>query len=1142
MRFRFFTFLFVLITSFSFGQEVSRRCKTIARGTERIYLDSLVVEPSTIDIPDSIKYSYDINSGFIVFEKSPTSPIQLCYRVLPFRNTAYFKRSYIENYNHPDFAKDRSKRKTVQVYERELFHTGSIRKSGSISRSISFGNNQDVFFNSQLNLQLDGQLTDNLNIRASITDRNIPFQPEGNTAQIQDFDKVFIEVYNDDFSLIAGDVLLEDQDSYFLKFRKNVQGGQFSAKYDVGKFKAESGIGVSVAKGRFASTTVDVIEGVQGPYRIRGPNNERFIIILSGSEKVFLDGIQLERGFDKDYVIDYNTAEIEFTNNILISKFSRIRVDFEFSIRNFSRSILQFSHKQSSDRVRLFTNFYSEKDNRNRPLAIDLTDADKDFISSLGDNSGSVFVSSIDSITFNENEVLYRKTDTVDLDGNIQSVLVQSSNPEEAHFRATFFETGVNRGNYVLGNNQLNGRAFRWVSPVNGIPQGNFEPVEPLTAPEKRNVLNFGGEFDVSDFETVGVELAISNQDRNLFSDLDDEDNTGQAVRVNLKSEDRRVSFLNEYQISSKVSFEFVDGRFTPIDRFRRVEYNRDWSFNPTEDTLGTDDFIFESLISAEKDLSNRFSYGYSKRSRGEFIDGTQHEINLSRSLGKLYLTSKYFSLRNEQEEFVSEWERFQGNLHFSSFYLTPGYEIQVDRNRRSAQDSVVSSLNNFEQHTVYLEKRDTSRLNYRVSYTLREDRSPFEGQLIQDIRSRTIQSETSTSLNDHDFSLLFSYRENDVFQEDSINPILEKVIKITGEWNGHLLDNHISGNLLYTAANSRELRRIFVFVPVNTGEGTHAWRDLNGDGVQDINEFFEAINPDEQNFIKVFNPTDDFVVAFNNVLNARVNARLPRKWLQKQGLIKAFGKLENSTSWNVERRTTASGAERFNPFKRNLADENLLSLRENILSTFYFDRSNRGLSFNSGISRRTSRQLISQGFDTRSATEYRLESRYAIGKAYTASSSTFVGEKAYESDIQLDGDYSLDGYGVGQRLTWQPNRFLRLTGGYDYRYWEDQFSEDVTSFSRTNEYRLEFRYSKAAKSSFNAVMRFLTIDFEGEENSPSGYELLQALRPGDNITFNFNWQRYIGKALQLNLNYNVRKSPETDAIQLGRVQVSALF
>ena len=138
------------------------------------------------------------------------------------------------------------------------------------------------------------------------------------------------------------------------------------------------------------------------------------MVILAGSEKVFVDGQLMKRGFNYDYVVDYNLAEIEFTNRVLITKFTRIRVDFEFSDQNYSKSILAASHQQQWKKTKVFVNAYSEKDNKNRPLTYNLSNSDKEALSRIGDNLEQAVVSSIDSIGYSENRVLYKSVDTVD--------------------------------------------------------------------------------------------------------------------------------------------------------------------------------------------------------------------------------------------------------------------------------------------------------------------------------------------------------------------------------------------------------------------------------------------------------------------------------------------------------------------------------------------------------------------------------------------------------------------------------------------------------------------------------------------------------------------------------------------------------
>ena len=168
-----------------------------------------------------------------------------------------------------------------------------------------------------------------------------------------------------------------------------------------------------MAKGKFYSYFLDVQEGVQGPYRLTGPNNESFIIILVNSEKIFLDGRLLQRGFDYDYIIDYNTAEITFNNTLLITQFSRVRVDFEYAEQNYNRTIIQASQEQRIGRWRSRLVHYQEQDSPNRPIGFELDTNIQKQMAAAGDNPRQMVVNGATATTFEPERILYKQQDTL---------------------------------------------------------------------------------------------------------------------------------------------------------------------------------------------------------------------------------------------------------------------------------------------------------------------------------------------------------------------------------------------------------------------------------------------------------------------------------------------------------------------------------------------------------------------------------------------------------------------------------------------------------------------------------------------------------------------------------------------------------
>ncbi len=449
----------------------------------------------------------------------------------------------------------------------------------------------------------------------------------------------------------------------------------------------------------------------------------------------------------------------------------------------------------------------------------------------------------------------------------------------------------------------------------------------------------------------------------------------------------------------------------------------------------------------------------------------------------------------------------------------------------------------NFIEHNFYIKSHDTLKTQFGITYTLREDRSPVDGGLSVSDRSKMAQFFIRSAFSaNQDLNVLFTYRNNRNFMVAAGSENEETVITRI-DWFGRFLKNHIRSDLSYAVGNGRELKREFVYIQAVTGEGTHTWRDDNGDGVQDLSEFYLAINPDEKNYIKIFVPTNEFVFAYENNYNHRLNFEMPRGWKEGGGLKQFLSKFSNATSLNVIKRiTSANLLARFLPFYSRIPEEDILSVRETVRSRIFFNRANTGFSFDVGFVSSGNKQLLTNGFEDHSREEFSSNIRITLSRFYSLKIFGSQGYSWSSSDFLTGRNYKIGHYKIAPELSWQPNNNFRTSLQYIFTDKKNIFEASENENSRIQELMARLTYSKAIKHNVTCTMRFINIDFQGLENSPVGYELLDALRPGRNITWNIVAQKKIINGLQLSVNYEGRKSSGHSIVHIGRMQVTALF
>jgi len=1083
--------------------------------------------------------------------------VQICYRLLPVLLSKPLSRRSQTQYDSGAYStvtSDMTRPISIGVPLREqLFNVQGLQKNGSLTRGIAFGNRQDVVVQSALNLQLEGNISDDLHLTAVLTDQNVPFQPEGNTLQVRQFDRVLMKLRHKMATLTVGDVVLQNQrqsPSHFLKFYKNILGGIVETDYvtrdSIGRVRAQSKAAVGVAKGRFVSQIIEVQEGVLGPYRLRGPDGERFVVILANSERIFLDNQLLVRGFNYDYVIDYNTGEITFTNRVVITRFSRVRADVEFVSQNYARSILQAEHQQQiGEKASVYGQFYRERDNPRNPLLAQLSNEDRLLLSTIGDSLNSAFAPAIFPVeNWDVNRILYRARDTI-LQGRPYRYYERARQPGGELFSITFSEVGAGRGDYLAGSPTANGREYVWA----GIGRGNFAPVRLLAAPNERQMATLGAAYNLHSNGKIFAEMAFSKLDVNLLSTQGNADNKGSALQVGYRNSGEKIKqgALQDAEWNAELSLTRTNANFRPIDRFRYIEFDRDWSVEDV--SLGivsnpADDYLWEASGGLRK--GGRYVQAkHLRRLRGSQVNGFQQWAEAGYLWRKWKLQATGFLMQNRFErngkDYRSDWQRFTADLSHLGNKIVPGYQFSVDRNtvRQIDRDSIVSTAMNFYEHKAYVRNGDSAKFQLNGSYAFREDFLPLAGAMQRGARAHTANLNWQKRAEGQWFNILLTYRNLQNLSSNGNFSPNEETLMGRLDWHANFWQRAVRSELTLANNSGRELRREFVFLQVNNGLGTHTWRDDNGDGIQQINEFYLAINPDERNFIKFFTPTDEYIPAYANSLSWRLNMGFPKAWNKAKGIRWWLAKLSNVSAWTINRRLTDTRlTARWLPFAF-VADSSLLSTQEALRSTLFFNRTNPKWGGDLAFVQTRQKQLLTNGFESRTLTEWQLNMRHNFGSDFNLRIQLGSSRHTNASDFMSNRNYTIATRQFKPEIAWQPSPKLRLSGAYVY---QQKNADSEQANARFNEALTEMRWSQESRRNIQARVRLANIHYAGQINSPLGYEMLEALQPGANLNWSINWQQRLGNGLQLTMQYEGRSSQGQPIIHIGRMQVTALF
>ncbi len=1135
--------------------------KFIIQKSERVSSDSTTLKRG-------IDYEIDYTAGIISFtkkgnffqgKKDSVYSIRISYLNFPFNlPTEYTSHVTIARYDTTLKQNITMIAPSAPITPSELFGS-NIQKSGSIVRGFTIGSNQDLTLNSGFRMQLSGNLTKDVRVTAALTDQSSPIQPEGNTRTLQEFDNVYVTITSPHIAGTLGDFELSQKGTEFGIIQRKLQGAMGTANYG----QTSVMLSGAVSRGKFRTQQIAPIDGSQGPYQLVGDDGSPDIVVVAGTEKVYLDGVQMVRGETNDYVIDYSNAQVTFTPKHLITNLSRIFVTFEYTNGNFQRTFAGGAARTRlvGNKLELGVSYYQEGDQPNSSLGVTLADSDKALLAAAGSNrlaasrSGVVYVGRdsvsgigkgqyrLDSLMVNGKPYyIYRfvqPTDTTDL--------------RNAVYNVSFSLVGSGKGDYQsVGFGQFN---------FVGIGQGDYAPIVVLPMPQFQQLADVNASYHFSKEGAVSLEYAASSFDANRFSSLPGVTTDGYGMKFGIDYSPKHVKIgstdIGAFSFNEMTRYE--DANFTPMDLTNDVEFNREWGI----DTLVVGN---ELLNQAHLDFSPSIrnlnltvggdagritrGTGFSSGRYSAFLDfGGRKQQDTSLSLVP---TIKYqATMVNSRDNIFSNlgnWFRQNGSVQIRLGKFVPGFELQSEDRRlaTTGTDSLWAASYRYIQYGPTLTINQVYNMDITASLYERDESGVLAGMLIPSSKSLVGQvglhfSEWSNFTS----GLLLTYRKqtySDSYQ--AVGNTNSESFLSKWETNYSPLNRGVETNLFYQVTTDRAARLQQIFWKVQPGQGQYIWVDTHHNGQVDLTDptEFQQVNFNGD-YILLTRPTTTLYPVIDLKTNLRV-AVTPDRFIKKNGNIVStiLTSLSSVTLWQISENNQTSNVSDIYlmHLSKFLNDSLTISGAQIFQQDIYILQDDRNFS------------LRLRFLQNKSLSQYSI----ATERDYTRQQSIRLRAKLtntfYEQlDMSLGNDnvyttytdraHLISSNSVTSELSYRPNINIESSFKLQFSKAIDALRADLTASMNTEQ--LKVAYSILTRGR-------LTVSLERDEVAMSNvttnvyipFTLTQGFLPGQTYVWQAGFQYRINSFIQANADYTGRTQAGGPPIHTMTAEVRAFF
>ena len=953
-----------------------------------------------------------------------------------------------------------------------------LSATGSISRGIQVSSGASVSLQSSMYLKISGSLSEHYKVSGVLTDKTSPLQPIGNTRRLNDFDRVMVSVKGPALDVAIGDIDLRLSNGKFGQMERSIEGITLNANSRQASLNTTLGF----SYGKYHLLEMQGKDGKQGPYRLIGENGEKFIIVLAGSEKVKLDDQILQRGEDDDYIIDYNAAEISFTQTRILSSNSRISIEFEYvpdiylASYSFGKQLASVGFtlgEKDESALYISASFQELKDDQTNPLGNIETDFLKDVFVPLADTIATTWVSGIVSDTANGSYDLM-DTDVLVYAGDGQGV-----------YSVAFTFVGLAEGNYrkELGSS---GNIF-----VYDTLKGEYLPAQKYFAPQSRSVFSISSGADFN-FLEVNLDLGLSQSIKNLYA--------SSRVTQNRIGWDLNLTSKGKY-LALNIGDKYYESGYVSHDALESLEYYRLWRIRPR---MEEEERLNAGMLRLGDLRHSYFTGMVSRLSRSGMLMGDQVQI-IGKTDPERVLKGELSSSFTSRDSSTSQYHNLISTLETGR--LTTELTIDIEESAKSSSYYAPNDHLKTGLGTTYSWSNDHMlQLLYarRMDYRLGSDETSFLAssqiqnwaERRQDWSSEYIFSDLLNSQG----RISLKYREHENDSSASTRYFLGNF-----QLNGKALDDQLRFQEHYFIDEEHIPKYDYHYIEVDTGYGDFSFDPLIMDYI--------PMNGGRYARQRVFSDIEEQVRTYENKTRAEYSSdnfgKLDKKGFKSKLAYESRVKLQVDTKSTIQNQSL-SGLDLFyqtgrKDFFRTL---NYAGKKTSNRSTLY----NYGREANEFNSHQIEAGLAWDGKNT-SNIGLLLEDRSRDIEYNTLAQENWTAYRPFvEHILQIT---------PGQRLNllfkYSQIEDLHLQQSYQERFYGIDYNLRIRQRGRLDQ--------KLTASRIDANVKGIP------------YSVFSGRQPGENWRYSVNGRYIFSSRFQLSINYSFQKRGDVEAEQFLRVE-----